>query len=85
MAWTRVKWYSLGFNIVSKQCYFYYGLEGESVAHEVFVTAAQMSALGDMFRNEGPITYNSEGHYFVSNEKRLMDSKVISAPPDLES
>ena len=84
MAWTRVKWYSLGFNIVSKQSYFYYGLEGEDVAHEVFVTAAQLTALGDMFRNEGPVTYNSDGHYFVTNEQRLMDSKVLSAPPDLK-
>jgi hypothetical protein len=48
MAWSRVKWYSVGFNIVDKQCYFYYGLEGDSAACQIFVAAPEMSALADM-------------------------------------
>jgi len=79
MAWINVSWYSLGFNIVDKQCYFYYGLEGDSSAYQIFITAPEMSALADMFRNEGPVTYNSDGHYFVTGQEKIGEGEVIPA------
>lgn len=88
MAWSKVTWYSLGFNIASKQCYFYYGLEGDNSAHQIFVTAPQLSALAEMFRNEAPITYNGDGHYFVSNHEAVAQSAAIrraDQPPGVTS
>jgi hypothetical protein len=79
MAWSKVTWYSLGFNIVDKQCYFYYGLEGDTSAHQIFVTAAELTALGDMFRNEGPITYNSDGHYFATGQEMIGEEETKPA------
>lgn len=66
MAWKRVSRYSLGFSTQDKQCFFYYELEGGSASHQLFVTADEMCALADMFRNEGPISYNTDGSYFVT-------------------
>lgn len=83
MAWSRVEWYSLGFNIVDKQCYFYYGLEGDSAAYQIFVTAPEMSALADMFRNEGPVTYNSDGHYFVTGQEQVGAGEIIPAVAEI--
>ena len=77
MAWSTVNWYSLGFNIATKQSYFYYGLDGDNTAYQVFVTAPQLTALADMFRNEGPIRFSSDGHYFVSNQEHLAHSQVV--------
>jgi hypothetical protein len=77
MAWTKVTWYSLGYNIADKQCYFYFGLEGDGSAHQIFVSAPEMTALADMFRNEGPVTYNSEGHYFVTDQEKVGEAEVV--------
>jgi hypothetical protein len=79
MAWITVSWYSLGFNIVDKQCYFYYGLEGDDSAYQIFITAPEMSALADMFRNEGPVTYNSDGHYFVTGQENIGEGEAVPA------
>lgn len=79
MAWTKVKWYALGFNIVDKQGYFYYCLEGQDIAHEVVVSASELTALADMFRNDGPIMFNSDGHYFATNHERIAESQVQRA------
>jgi hypothetical protein len=79
MAWVNVDWYSLGYNIVDKQCYFYYGLEGDGSAYQIFVTAPEMSALANMFRNEGPVTYNTDGHYFVTGQENVGEGEVVSA------
>lgn len=81
MTWSTVEWYSLGFNIVDKQCYFYYALEGENVAHQIFVTAPELTALADMFRHDGPITYNSDGNYFVSNQEQVAAADVVAERP----
>lgn len=81
MAFVKVTWYSLGFNIVDKQFYFYYGLEGDDHAYQVFVTAPEMTALADMFRNEGPITYNTDGHYFVTGKEKVGEGEFFPARP----
>jgi hypothetical protein len=79
MAWITVSWYSLGFNIIDKQFYFYYGLEGDNSAYQIFITAPEMSALADMFRNEGPVTYNSDGHYFVTSQENIGEGQAVPA------
>jgi hypothetical protein len=32
-----------------------------------------------MFRNEGPVTYNSDGHYFVTGQENVGQGEVVSA------
>ena len=81
MAWSKVSCYSLGFNIADKQFYFYYSLEGDSSVHQIFVNAAQFSALADMFRNEGPISFNSQGHYFVTDSEHVGEGEVVPVAP----
>ena len=81
MAWSHVTWYSLGFNIVDKQCYFYYGLQGDNSAHQIFVSPTELSALADMFRNEGPVTYNSDGHYFVTGRENIGEGEAVTSTP----
>jgi hypothetical protein len=71
MAWSKVTWYSLGFNVADKQGYFYYGLEGDASAHQVFVTAPELTALAEMFRDAAGVTYNSDGHYFATQRRDL--------------
>ena len=66
MAWKRVARYSLGFNIVSSEFYFYYRLEGETTTQQIFPSPEEFLALADMFRNEGPVNFNTDGNYFVT-------------------
>jgi hypothetical protein len=77
MAWLKVNWYSLGFNTADKQCYFYYGLEGDASAYQIFVSPAELSVLADMFRNEGPVSYNSDGHYFVTDQEKIGEGENV--------
>jgi hypothetical protein len=76
MAWKTVEWYSLGYHIVDKQWYFYYGLAGEPTANQLFVTSHEMLALADMFRNEGPVSCNTAGPYFVTDAERVGEGEV---------
>jgi len=66
-----VSWYSLGFSVPDKQCFFYYGLEGQPEAYQLFVSAQEMMALADMFRNEGSVSWNSDGEYFVTDAEKV--------------
>jgi hypothetical protein len=79
MAWITVNWYSLGFNIIDKQFYLYYSLEGDGSVYQLFITAPEMSALADMFRNEGPVKYNSDGHYFVTSQEHIGEGEAVPA------
>ena len=69
----NVTWYSLGFNIVDKQGYLYYGLEGDSSAQQVFVTAQELTALAQMFRDGGQVVFNDNGgqFYFVTERQDI--------------
>lgn len=67
MPWKNVDKYYLGYNIVSKQFYFYYHCQGEASVNQIFPTAQEFIALSDMFRNEGPISFNSDGNYFSTS------------------
>ena len=79
MAWSKVKNYFLGYNIAKKQCYFYFELEGDNVVRMIYVTAPEMTALADMFRNEGPVSYYSDGQYFVTAAEKVGEGEVVPA------
>jgi len=67
MPWKNVDTYHLGYNITTKQFYFYYHLQGESVVKQIFPSPQEFIALADMFRNEGPISCNTDGNYFATS------------------
>jgi hypothetical protein len=66
MAWKKVEHYSLGYRLDDKQFLFYYTLAGEKLLHQFFPTPGEFLALADMFRNDGPISFNTTGRYFVT-------------------
>lgn len=66
MAWKRVARYYLGFNIVTREFYFYYRFEGETTTQQIFPSPEEFLALADMFRNEGPVNFNTDGNNFVT-------------------
>jgi hypothetical protein len=76
MAWLNVQNYALGYSVPKKQFYFYYWLQGESVVHQIFPSAAEFRALADMFRNEGPISLNTQGQYFVSAAEQVGENEA---------
>lgn len=77
MAWSRVTDYHLGYNIVDKQFYFYYQLENEPSISQIFVSAVEVRALADMFRNEGPVNFNSDGNYFVTAAEAVGEGETV--------
>jgi hypothetical protein len=72
--WTQVESYMLGYNVGTKEFYFYYTLKGQGTANQIFVDAQTFLALSDMFRNERPISYNSQGNYFATGAERVGDN-----------
>jgi hypothetical protein len=66
MAWKTVDRYYLGYNIVTREFYFYYQLEGETTTQQILPSPEEFLALADMFRNEGPVNCNTDGNYFVT-------------------
>ena len=78
MAWKTVEKYYLGYNVVKKQFYFYYQLQGETSVKQFFVTPEEFVALGDMFRNEGPISFNTDGNYFVTAPEAVGEEEAGS-------
>ena len=76
MAWKRVANYYLGYNILKKQFYFYYTLISENVVYQIFPSPQEFLALADMFRNEGPINFNTDGKYFVSAAEQVGEQEA---------
>lgn len=76
--------YSLGYSIADRQFSFYYELEGGSAVSQIFVTPEQFVALADMFRNEGPVHFNSDGGYFVTASERVGEGERLRAAPSGE-
>jgi len=66
MAWKTVANYALGYNIVTGVFYLYYQFEGETTTQQIFPSPEAFLALADMFRNEGPVHFNSDVNYFVT-------------------
>jgi hypothetical protein len=75
MAWLKVVNYMLGYSVPKKQFYFYYSLQGESVTYQFFPAPDEFIALADMFRNEGPISFNTDGKYFVSAAEQVGENE----------
>ena len=75
MAWLRVVNYALGYSVPTQQFYFYYWLQGETGLHQIFPTPDQFRGLADMFRNEGPISFNTNGSYFVSAAEQVGENE----------
>ncbi|NIV35004.1 MAG: hypothetical protein GWN58_37775 [Anaerolineae bacterium] len=71
MAWKRVRNYRLGYSLQKKCFYIYYELEGESSVHQFFPTPEEFVGLSDMFRNEGPINFNTDHRYFVTGTEEV--------------
>lgn len=76
MAWTRVTDYALGYSILRKEFYFYYRLDGDTRAHQIIPSPQEFTALADMFRNEGPINFNTIGSYFVSAAEQIGEEEA---------
>jgi hypothetical protein len=76
MAWKRVENYSVGYSIPKRQFYFNYKLADENVVHQLFPTPQEFLALADMFRNEGPINFNTDGQYFVSGAEEIGEQEA---------
>jgi hypothetical protein len=50
-------------------------LQGENVVHQFFLAPDEFLALADMFRNEGPINFNTDGQYFVSAAEQVGENE----------
>jgi len=71
MAWKEVENYWLGYNISKRSFYFYYKLQGENLVYQFFPTPEEFIGLSDMFRNEGPINFNTDRKYFVTAAEEI--------------
>jgi hypothetical protein len=80
MAWTTVENYGLGFSIVSRQFLFYWQLKDDPTSYQIFVSAAELSALADIFRNESPVSFNSDGNYFVAGHEPVGEGEQVQLP-----
>jgi hypothetical protein len=66
----------LGTAFPKKQFYFYYSFVGEGTVFQVFPSPHEFVALADMFRNEGPINFNTTGNYFVSAAEQVGEQEA---------
>ena len=71
MAWKNVENYWLGYSIIKRSFYFYYKLQGENSIYQFFPTPEEFVGLSDMFRNEGPINFNTDRKYFVTAAEEI--------------
>lgn len=76
MAWKSVENYSLGYSIPKKQFYIYYKLVGDAVSHQFFPSPQEFVGLSDMFRNEGPISFNTDGSYFITGAEQVGEQEA---------
>jgi hypothetical protein len=79
MAWTPVASYNLGYSIPNKQFLFYYALAGQNQVYQLSPSAEEFIALADMFRNNAPIIFNTDGNYFVSKASAAALKKITVA------
>jgi hypothetical protein len=76
MAWKRVVRYNLGYSIPRREFLFYYQFEGETSVTQIFPTPEEFLALADMFRNERPINFNTDGNYFVTGSEPVGEEET---------
>jgi hypothetical protein len=72
----RVANYRLGYSIPTKLFHFDYELVGESSVNQIFLSPQEFMALADMFRNEGPIDFNTAGKYFVTAAEQIGEQEA---------
>lgn len=63
------QWKVTGLDTTSKRkrCLFITCSQGEvGVIHQRFLTPDDFRSLSQMFRNEGPIRFNTDGEYFIT-------------------
>lgn len=71
MTLSKVESYSLGFDVVDKEAFLHYWLQGDDTEHSLAVSATDLSTLADMFRYEGSMVYDSERQRFVTAKERV--------------
>ncbi len=71
MAWKKVKSYSFGFDAAGKKFWLYYTLDGAGSTSQIFLTAAQATALAAMFGAAASIQYEDAGKYFSTEPRQL--------------
>jgi hypothetical protein len=76
MAWKVVENYRIGYHVQKRNFFFYYQLEGESTVYQIYPSPIETMALADMFRNEGPIHFNMEGKYFVTEAEDVGEEET---------
>jgi len=76
MAWKIVDKYWLGYSLPKKKFYFYYRLQGEGAVYQIFPTPEEFVGLADMFRNECPINFNTDGKYFVTAAEEIGEEET---------
>ena len=76
MAWKLVDKYRLGYSISKKQFYFYYQLKGNGTVYQFFPSPEEFVGLADMFRNEGPINFNTDAKYFVTAAEEIGEEEA---------
>ncbi len=76
MAWKNVDKYYLAYNVTKKQFSFYYRLQGEATVKQMFTSPEEFVALADMFRNEGPISFNTTGNYFITGPEAVGEGET---------
>ena len=74
--WKRVENYWLGYSVPKNQFYFYYKLVDENTVHQISPGPQEFLALADMFRNEGPINFNTDGSYFVTAAEQVGEQEA---------
>jgi hypothetical protein len=79
MAWSTVTSHSLGYSIVDKQS-LDFQLENDPSVTQIFVSAEELLALADMFRNKGPVNFNTDGKYFVTGVESSRRGEPVRLP-----
>ncbi|WP_240099729.1 hypothetical protein [Thermomonas flagellata] len=71
MAWKNVIRYGFGFRPSDRRYWLYYTLEGETVAHQLDLTATHAAALAALFNASSGVQYETGGGYFSTAPRSL--------------
>jgi hypothetical protein len=85
MPWKSVASYNFGYSVPNKQFLFYYTLAGDNQTYQLFPSAQEFMSLADMFRNNAPISFNTDGQYFVSKVSTAARKSIAAAKEPVSS
>jgi hypothetical protein len=71
MTFVKVNEYALGYSVSDRKFFLDYTLDGDSAAHQIFLSPEEFSAIGRLFKGKRPISFNPDGQYFVSALKAV--------------